>query len=380
MATKKTTVKFPKPTAEIEVGLDSLLLDDKNPRFGGLLEGKSQDAIIEKLALEKNLFELIESFRQNGYYKAEPLLVIKDTGSKYIVIEGNRRLAALKILFDAALLKKYGFSKTALAPTGALGTSLKEKIPVQIYSDRHDLWSYLGFRHIKGAMEWDPYSKARYIDMLHSDGLPIKEIVERIGDQNALVVKMVNGIRVLKQATTEGFIQPENLQRFSFSHLYTILGYANVQKFLGLKIKDGSTIKERPVGSKQISNLGTLIDFIYGDAAGKKRSVIKSQNPDIRRLAAVLGNSKAVADLKENMGQVGALENAFNTTGEADVMIADLIADALAKLKKALGNLASYKKPDTSLITTLKEVTEVADYIRKNLEPLHAKKKSNSSK
>jgi hypothetical protein len=379
---KKHALIPPPPMGYQEVGLSALQLDDKNPRFGGLTENQSEAAIIDKLATEKNLLELIESFRQNGYYRAEPLLVVetKKGSGKYVVIEGNRRVAALKILFNAELLKKYGFSRTALAPTGAIADELKNRIPVQIYNNRHDLWSYLGFRHIKGPMEWDPYSKALYIVGLYEDGLPIAEIVERIGDQNALVTKMFNGIRVLKQAEDEGYINPNEMQKFAFSHLYTILGYTNARKFLGLKLKEGDLLKKNPVKSSYLPNLEELINFIYGDIKGKTKSVVRSQNPDIRRLAAVLGHSKTVAELKENVNQPGALENIFNSTSEAEEVVSDMIADALAKLKKALGNLASFKDKDGKATLLLKEIVQVADFISGSLTKANGKAKKKNTK
>ncbi|HAU07444.1 MAG: hypothetical protein UW46_C0005G0049 [Candidatus Yanofskybacteria bacterium GW2011_GWF1_44_227] len=379
MTRKINKIELPKPIDKKEITLDSLVLDDDNPRFGSTLNGKSQEEIIEKLAKEKNLYELIESFRQNGYYEAEPLLVIGDKKSpgKYIVIEGNRRVAALKILFDSNLLKKFGFSSpNNLKLEDSLVENLTKHIPVQVYGSRKDLWSYLGFRHIKGPMPWDPYSKALYIVSLHKAGTSIDEIVERIGDQNALVVKMFNGIKVLQQAERKNLIEPENIAKFAFSHLYTILGYTNTQKFLGLKIKSGTLLKDNPIHEKYIKNLKLLIEFIYGDKEGKFKSVIRSQNPDIRQLDAVLSDPKLIADLKVNVNQVGSLSNVFAATGEAEQIVPDLIADALAKLKKAAANFHTYKKVDSSTRSMIDEIAELAIDLTNRLD---AKKKGKKS-
>ncbi len=378
---KKTkTIHVPIPKERKSVSLDSLLLDNKNPRFGGVLEDKSQSEIIDKLAKEKNLLELIESFSQNGYYEAEPLLVVeaKEHG-KYIVIEGNRRVAALKVLFDVDLLKKFGFANKNIAPKGDLANQLKENIPVQVYNSRDDLWSYLGFRHIKGAMAWDPYSKALYIASLFDNGTSIEEIVERIGDQNSLVAKMSNGSRVIQQAEKEGYIQPQAISKFAFSHFYTILGYKEARSFLGLRGTDSVVLRKNPISKSKLENLKMLVEFIYGSTDGKIKSVIRSQNPDIRRLAGILADSAAVAELKDNTDQPGIIETVYHTTkaaaSEAKEVVPTLIAEALSKLKKAMGNLYAYKKPDTATKEQVGELKKIAEYLIDKFEESNGKKR-----
>jgi hypothetical protein len=372
--------KLPKPLEAKYVSLSTLKLDNENPRFAGTLKGKSEEEIIARLAEEKNLYELIESFRQNGYYEAEPLLVIEDPkkSGTYIVIEGNRRVAALKVIFSKSLLKQYKFGENYF--DSAIEDDLKNKIPIQIYKNRTDLWSYLGFRHIKGPMPWDSYSKGLYIVSLFDEGTTIDDIVEKIGDQNSLVFKMFNGIRVIHQAEKEKFIDPVSMQKFSFSHLYTILGYSNTQKFLGLKIKADTLLKENPVPGDKVINLKWLVDLIYGDKEGKNKPVIRSQNPDIRRLDAVLGSISAIAELKNSINQPGSLENAFLSTSAAEEIVPDLIAEALAKLKKASGNLYMYKKTESSVQSMMEEIVELAKYIIENLKRDGEKKKSGKKK
>ena len=136
------------------VQLSRLYLDDLNPRFGKSTEHFKQDEIREKLSAEKNLDELILSFRENGYYDAEPLLVVesKKLKDEYIVIEGNRRLAAIQILSSLPLAKKFGFEEDHANLSPQTLDQLKNQIPVLVYPNREALWSYLGYRHIKGPM------------------------------------------------------------------------------------------------------------------------------------------------------------------------------------------------------------------------------------
>ena len=80
-----------------------------------------QAELTRRLWVEIAVDELVYSIAYNSYYKTEPLLVVQNsegqTGpdlEKMVVIEGNRRLAALKILVDDHLRETL---KITSAPT-----------------------------------------------------------------------------------------------------------------------------------------------------------------------------------------------------------------------------------------------------------------------
>ena len=89
--------------------LNELYLDPKNPRLGrhNIEAGLSQDEVLGKMR-DWVLDELAESYLESGFWTHEALLVTEeklDGESCLVVIEGNRRLAALKYL-HAAFEKK----------------------------------------------------------------------------------------------------------------------------------------------------------------------------------------------------------------------------------------------------------------------------------
>src|SRR4051794_17710247 len=74
---------------------DLVDLDTENPRLGGVTN-VSQPRLQEILLGEPHFAkDLVESFVENGFIEYEPLIVRKE-GDRYVVIEGNRRLAAVK--------------------------------------------------------------------------------------------------------------------------------------------------------------------------------------------------------------------------------------------------------------------------------------------
>src|SRR5579883_366623 len=78
--------------------LDQLHFDPDNPRLPERLRGKDEGAVLEYFLLECNLIELMLSIGEKGYFAGEPLMVVPRDAGGLIVVEGNRRLGALKLL------------------------------------------------------------------------------------------------------------------------------------------------------------------------------------------------------------------------------------------------------------------------------------------
>src|ERR1022692_4374992 len=82
--------------------LSDLYLDASNPRLGRQNTDRqwSQEQVLEAMK-DRTLNELALSFLESGFWPQEALLVVEEllNGQKRrVVVEGNRRLAALKLL------------------------------------------------------------------------------------------------------------------------------------------------------------------------------------------------------------------------------------------------------------------------------------------
>ena len=89
------------------IALTNLLLDVTNPRF--VTEQENQRAAIRNMAAEQGekLLNLADDIVKFGLDPSSSAIVIpdvQDTG-RHIVVEGNRRIAALKLLHNADLLQ-----------------------------------------------------------------------------------------------------------------------------------------------------------------------------------------------------------------------------------------------------------------------------------
>src|SRR5438132_7745241 len=99
-------ISAPRPP-EIETApLEDFFLDGKNPRLGrhNVERGLSQEEVLQVMQ-EWSLEELAVSFLENGYWPQEAVIAVRESvGRKedaLVVVEGNRRVAALKMIVRA---------------------------------------------------------------------------------------------------------------------------------------------------------------------------------------------------------------------------------------------------------------------------------------
>src|SRR5437868_3103805 len=96
----RTMASQPWKTERISVA--TLQLDARNPRFE-IGSTPSQADLVRLLFTQHNALDVAKSIVRNGFFANEPLLGIKE-GTRVTVVEGNRRLAALKALRNPAML------------------------------------------------------------------------------------------------------------------------------------------------------------------------------------------------------------------------------------------------------------------------------------
>ena len=89
----------------------ALRFDRENPRF---LDPKAmtEEDIIQWLYDQADVDELIQSILSAGYIDFEPMIVWRKDNT---VLEGNRRLAALRLIADAGLRQKLKITLPAIA-------------------------------------------------------------------------------------------------------------------------------------------------------------------------------------------------------------------------------------------------------------------------
>ena len=340
-----------------QISVDDLLLDPANPRLSdaGLGKNPSQEEIIKTLWSTMAVDEVALSIAENGFYQHEPLYAEKH-GAKYHVVEGNRRLAAVKLLCNPDLrtiVKAASLPKLADSARRNL-----DKLPI-VVCRREQIWTYLGFKHINGPQAWESYPKASYVAWVHNSlNVPLDEIARRIGDKHSTVLRLYDALMVLEQAKSARVFDPEDRykEHFSFSHLTTGLGYAGIQTFLGLPKGQDTIGKRRPVPPSRVQQLGELMVWLYGSKSQNSPAVVQSQNPDLRRLDEVLRSKEATIALRKGLPLAVSLEI---SKGDERVFREALI-EAKQNLQKARGTVLTGYTGNADLLVTAEEIAELA--------------------
>ena len=145
-----------------------LRLDRLNPRLIGEDDRASDEAIVARLYRAADLDELLQSITANGYMDIEPLVVMDDPEARngeLIVLEGNRRLAALRLLREPDLARSIAASeglRISIPPIADPLRATLDEVSVYPVANRERARSFIGFKHINGPAKWDAYAKARF--------------------------------------------------------------------------------------------------------------------------------------------------------------------------------------------------------------------------
>jgi hypothetical protein len=284
--------------------VDNLLLDERNPRFASELEDTSQDSIVRVLWRDFSVDEVALSIAANGFFREEPLLVVprnedKPDG-KFVVVEGNRRFAAVLLLRDTKLRTK--IKATNLPQISNEAIAALAQVPVSKYASRQEIWRYLGFRHINGPQPWDSFSKAMYVASVHDEhGISLDEIADSIGDRHATVKRLYRGYKILEQAESKTSFQRDDriAKRFFFSHLYTAVDQEPFQRFLGITSED--SLRPNPVPKSKFNELRELMVWFYGSKSEKRLPIVQQQNPDLNILREVISDARGVEALRAGL-------------------------------------------------------------------------------
>lgn len=251
--------------------LDDLYLDAKNPRLGRhqIDVNLSQEEILEMMS-DWVLDELAISYLESGFWTHEALLVIEervDGEQRLVVVEGNRRLAALIYLRRAVSGERVSKKWHQLIKDRNVPEKLFNKIPYIRIDSRQEVESFLGFHHdATGIKQWAPEQKAQYIAKLIDErAMSYGEVMRKIGSKTSSAVRQhYISYRLLLQieACLEDFSAEDAESRFSV--LYLALRKTSVYKYLGIDLSAGPQIARTPVPKTHLNALKNFARWLFG--------------------------------------------------------------------------------------------------------------------
>jgi hypothetical protein len=284
-----------------ELDVTLLDLDPLNPRLPEEVQQSSQAEILTYLSENDVLEELMDSYVSNGYFLVEPILVLPPgTDGRRLVVEGNRRLAAMMILLQLPPAIDAGIERNQEVPPSREVLESLQRIPGVEVASRDELSDYLGFRHISGLKVWSPEAKARWlyhqVEQANQAGShnPFYDVGRRVGSNARGVRSAYNaynilryGRDILQQEAHVDFVMKER-----FGVWTRLLGTANVATYMGLT--------ETPVSyeqaQEQVENINAqrfaevLSDLV--PAASKTKAVLEDSR-DATDYSTVIADERA---------------------------------------------------------------------------------------
>lgn len=331
------------PTFE-DVPVVNLHFDPNNPRFPKSVNGEVTAEVLKFMLQDANLLDLMRSIAAQGFFPGEPVLVSPHPveADHWIVVEGNRRLAAILLLRDPASATT---RKDAVKTVASLATA-PQTLPCLQFSERRDILEHLGYRHVTGIKEWEPLAKARYLKDRYQDasGSPterFQQISRTIGSRSDYVGRLLTALAIYEKIETEKFYQIKGLNEstLEFSLISSVLAYAKIVKFLGI-----GSAQSMDLTGLDAKSLEWLTKWTFERNERTKKTVV-GESRKIRVLADVVSHERSLAALKD---------------GRSLALAAKLSGAATDSFLVAVGSAAENVSLARNYVDDLDEVTELA--------------------
>jgi len=344
-----------------------LVFDPENPRLPSTVRIKKADAdyeneVINWMLQYENVIELMSSIGEKGFFAAEPILVVEVEEGKFEVIEGNRRLTAVKLLNNPTLAQKKKNTIADLMSEVRLGM-IPTEIPSIKFENRSDVLGYLGYKHITGVQPWDSLAKAKYLKQL-LETLPAdsfsnhcKTLAKIIGSKGNYVRLLLVGVNIYDKIEEENFYEIPNLneETFSFGTFYTALNRENIANYIGIIFSD-----ENPIENLDEKNLKDISKWLFEKNSEGFTRVGESRN--LTHLNKILDPTypKSLQAFKDGK----TLFEAVRLTNHPLEVFIKSVNDSLTNLKIARDYIHEISDPVLTVEDTLLEISKLSRIMR----------------
>lgn len=332
----------------------ALYLDPNNPRFLSMddpnnkvpteriKESDVQDAAYQKmLRPEFQVRALRDSIIEIGYLPMDRIVVSQIDDDSFVVIEGNRRLAA--ILWIEQMIREGAKEKEIRATYENLTVSVLES-----ESDTEiNRLKVQGVRHISEARPWGTYQKAQLIrSLIENEGLTAQDVALAIGYRTQEVNRVYSAYLLHKQMQEDEdygqYATPEHINYF-----YELVGRKTLREFFNYN-NDSGFFDEGE------NDYRLFYKWIIEDPDNGHRKKLAATR-DVRELTKVINSSEAWDKMLEDRTTITealaiALKyNVVNWKKEVNQAI-----DSLEKIP--LDQLEKFDDSDIELLNMLKSM------------------------
>lgn len=286
---------------ESQLNVTSLLLDPHNPRIPDSSTELSQRDIIADLVENDKVLDLAKSIVANGYYPHEALIIVEDGKKKY-VLEGNRRLAALKLLLspEIALME---WEQRFRSLSYQIDTNAIRKVKVIKSPSREAAAPIIMSKHTRSQIEsWSPLMQAKFYRNLVERGLTIDDIAEQYKIQTSEITDALQRYQMYSVACALNLSDDlarkvHNPREFPITTLGRLYKYSKVNEFLGISFDENKNL----VGSVDVEEFKKGYTKIVTDIA---KGVVHSRT--VNKTEAMDKYLLSIKKYKPNLNKKGS--------------------------------------------------------------------------
>lgn len=304
-------------------------LDPYNPRLRIDDEGSDQPRLLEIMIERFNVVEIAESIVSAGYLPIDPMIAYTHEG-RIVIREGNRRLAAIKLLLEPDLApERYRQRWVALSRrVRDEDRARMSSIQVTVYREKDDpaLRAYIGFRHVTGVMQWPALEKASFIAELADSGWTYADVAARLGSYPAHVKRHYVAYKLVREV--DELEIPGNI---SFGVLLRALQAGGIAEYLGVQFPDDPSESQRPVPE---ANIGQLSEFVRWTFGTDETERILPDSRELTKWGRILQSTEAIRYLRSAPNPT--FERAWFKSGGQAESLADALWAASYRLEESV--------------------------------------------
>jgi len=332
----------------------SLRLDPRNPRLPEGMSGQetSQSQLIEFVANEYDSITIARSIAIHGFFQSEPLIATC-SGDECVVVEGNRRLAALKLLGDESLRAELDLEDAEEWDELAEDAQIPERIPAVVVDDRRRVAPIVGYRHISGIEKWDPWAKARFIaSLLENEDLEFEEAAVQVGETSNDIRSSYRNHRIIWRAR-ECFNTSTDRAERRFGVFTRAMSSLPLRQYIGAPAPGEVERDSEIISDDRRNEVAELLSWLFG--TNEQQPVI-SESRDITRLGKVIASEEGRAVLRETRN----LEEAYIAAGGLRERLLRRLNRAAGYLEAAEYDIHEYSQ-DPEVLAVLKRCKNAVD-------------------
>jgi hypothetical protein len=336
------------------VPVDLLQFDSLNPRLPIEMHGASQSDLLEFVEATYDPIEVGRSIAKHGYFASEPLITVIQDG-RHIVIEGNRRLAALQLLINPELARGLDSDDADEWKTLSQSQFVPRSVPVVNADSRRSIAPILGFRHISGIEPWDPWAKARFVAWLVEDEqLEFEAAAIEVGESTNEIRTIYRNYAVLQQVDSNYGIPVERaVSRFG---VFTrAMSSEPLREFIGVP-RPSEVIRGMDyIPGDRSEDVRRLLTWLFGS---ENESAVIGESRHITMLGKVVATETGRSVLEET----GDIEEAYIAAGGILERLVTRLRTAGNALENAAADLPNYSD-DSDVIAEIRRCKAALEHL-----------------